>query len=97
MSIECSWVSRETLWTLQGFPGVRSREKRAMSRMAGSLVEAMNLGWLWDLGALSERDREEGRGWGFGGRELGPLVPPPECRPPISGKPPTDGGHPMFE
>lgn len=47
-----------------------------------------------DPEALSDRNREEGRGWGFGGRELGPLVPPPECpglRPPEGAA--SDGVH----
>ena len=54
--------------------------------MAGSLVEVDEPEMSGDLGALSGRNREEGRGWGVRGAGTGAAGPAPRVPwPPIPG------------
>src|SRR5512135_613219 len=69
----CCWVSSDTRSTLHGCCRARSFEKKAMSRMAGLLVDGEGRRDSSGSQIFSGGNREEGRGrGGLGGGNWGP-------------------------
>ena len=73
----CCWVSSDTCSTLHGCFRARSFEKKAMSRMAGLLVDGEGRRDSTGSRIFSGGNREEGRGrgvWGAGTGAPGPAL-----------------------
>src|SRR5512135_1957118 len=74
----CCWVSSDTRSTLHGCFRARSFEKKAMSRMAGLLVDGEGRRDSSGSRRFSGGNREEGRGRGVWGAGTGATGPAPQ-------------------